>query len=722
MALSLRVRVSWLGDVIHEEILAPPRDFTLGENDSDFVMPEAVLGRRKFPVVRIRDGRVRVGVLLRDFSVVTAVEPDPDDAGIGFFEVTLGQRFAQSFGDFVVDVAAEPRVRSPVRRFFVRLGGLGYFGGALSFGAGVLGSAAHFAPPPEVWVEETRKDQLYLIQHYLAASAERERLAGAGDTGGRGELRSGRRDGRGRRGFAPTRGRTGGSGSRSARSLAISEALEFGMIGLVSEPSLGGDPASARGAPWGRDLGGDDTGGNSGQAPYGDDFSDHGVNPVVDARKDALSTFAIDVDTGSYFFVKRRLDEGSLPPLAAVRPEEMLNAFDYGYPGPEAPSDARPFRVELDAAPSPFDAKRHFIRVAIQGRRVDESARPPVHLTYLVDTSGSMQGADRLELAQRCLRLLTQRLKPGDTVALSTYAGAVREVLPPTGVERRASILAAIDELSAGGSTAMASGIELAYRLAAQSQRRGHESRVIVLSDGDANVGPMEPDAILRLIESERRKGITLSTVGFGRGNYHDSTMERLADAGDGNYSYVGSEGDAARVFGRALGGMLQVIARDVKIQVEMNPEAVSEYRLIGYENRDVADGDFRKDEVDGGEIGAGHAVTALYDVVLRNSALSPISVSLRHKPAAEGPSARALESRFSLAPARILGSFASAPASFRFAVSVAALGEVLRGSPHALGWQLADVAELAEASSEGDEDREELVRLARIAADLRGG
>lgn len=710
-----RVRVSWLGDVIHDVVLSAPREYTLGEHDADFVMPAEVLGRNRLPLLSVRGGRVYVGVVLGEGPALVCAEADASDPGVGFFEMQLGQRFAQSFGDFVVDVEVEVPVRSPVRRFFVRWAGLGWLGGSLSLSAGVLGSAAHFAPPPEALADETARERLFLMQYYLRAAAEREPSPGDGSSGGEGRLALGRAESQGSRGRFGVRGPSSGSQAR-ARSLAAGDAAEFGMIGLVSHSLGAGGVGSARGDFFGRDDAHDLEGGDSGERFTGEDFADHGVNPVVDPKKDRFSTFAVDVDTGSYFLVKRRLEEGALPPLAAVRPEEMLNAFDYGYAGPEDEPGELPFRVHLDAAPSPFEPGRHFLRVAVQGRRVAPSARPPLHLTYLVDTSGSMRGPDRIELAQHSLRLLSARLRPGDTVALCTYAGGVREVLPPTAAADQRAILAAIDELDAEGSTAMASGIQLAYQLASRTLTRGHQSRVIVLSDGDANVGPMQPDQILELIAAQRKKGITLSSVGFGRGNYRDSTMERLADAGDGNYSYVGSKRDAERVFGAALDGMLTVIARDVKIQVEMNPDAIAEYRLLGYENRDVADGDFRKDEVDGGEIGSGHAVTALYDVVLRGGGASPLKVSLRHAPAEGG---RVVESEHAMPAERVLPSFEAAPPSFRFAVSVAAFAEVLRGSPRALGWSLERVAELSRDAEEARPERVELSRLVEVASDL---
>ncbi|KYF70486.1 vWA domain-containing protein, partial [Sorangium cellulosum] len=449
-------------------------------------------------------------------------------------------------------------------------------------------------------------------------------------------------------------------------------------------------------------------------------YRDYGVNPVEDPAKDRLSTFAIDVDTASYAIARRKILEGALPPYQAVRAEEFLNYFDYGY----APPAAGPFAVHLAAAPSPFTVGHHLVRVAVQGKRVPVKDRTPVHLVYLVDTSGSMQSPDKIELAKKSLRMLTESLKPGDTVALCTYAGSVREVLAPTGVESKGKILAAIADLTAGGSTAMASGIDLAYDLAARTLVRGHVNRVVVLSDGDANVGPTSHDEILETIKRAKDKGITLSTIGFGQGNYKDLMMEQLANQGDGNYAYIDSEAQARRVFSEQVGGMLQVIARDVKIQVEFDPDLVKTYRLIGYENRNVADRDFRNDKVDAGEIGAGHSVTALYDVELKPSALrggaTPVVVRLRHK-APLGANA-AEETVVRMAPGAIAPTFDAAPADLRFASAVAGFSEILRHSPHARSWRLSDVETIARGAASSKGDQQEFIGLVRRAGALAGG
>ncbi|XYH99165.1 vWA domain-containing protein [Sorangium sp. So ce1128] len=450
-------------------------------------------------------------------------------------------------------------------------------------------------------------------------------------------------------------------------------------------------------------------------------YRDYGVNPVEDPAKDRLSTFAIDVDTASYAIARRKILEGALPPYQAVRAEEFLNYFDYGYASPAT----GPFAVHLAAAPSPFTVGHHLVRVAVQGKRVPARERTPVHLVYLVDTSGSMQAPDRIELAKKSLRMLTESLKPGDTVALCTYAGSVREVLAPTGIESKGKILAAIADLTAGGSTAMASGIDLAYGLAERTLVKGHINRVVVLSDGDANVGPTSHEEILKTIKRARDKGITLSTVGFGQGNYKDLMMEQLANQGDGNYAYIDSEAQARRVFSEQVGGMLQVIARDVKIQVEFDPSFVKSYRLIGYENRDVADRDFRNDRVDAGEIGAGHSVTAIYDVELKAPALkgdgaTPVVVRLRHK--APLGADRAEETMFRMAASAVAPTFDAAPADFRFASAVAGFSEILRRSPHARSWRLSDVERIARAAASSKGDQQEFIGIVRRAGALAGG
>jgi len=410
-------------------------------------------------------------------------------------------------------------------------------------------------------------------------------------------------------------------------------------------------------------------------------YTDYGVNEWTEADNDAQSTFSIDVDTASYTIARRKLNSGTLPPVSAVRVEEFVNYFDYDYIGPDDTQTDAPFAVNMEASPHPFHDGHHLLRIGVQGKEIPRADETPVHLTFLVDTSGSMSSRDKMNLVQRSLNHLVENLEPYDTVALATYAGSVRKVLSPTPVRDASEIYSAINALSAGGSTAMSSGIDLAYEMASEAQEHGHENRVIVLSDGDANVGPSSHTEILKQIQRYSEEGITLSTIGFGMGNYQDTMMEQLANKGDGNYYYIDGFNEAEKVFGDDLAGTLKVIAKDVKIQVEFDPEAVESYRLVGYENRDIADKDFRNDKVDAGEIGAGHQVTALYEVVLTDSRVTNLAaVRLRAKPPGRDRKASEWETVF---PAGLVAdSFEDTSDDFRLAVSVAMFAEMLRGSP----------------------------------------
>jgi Ca-activated chloride channel family protein len=446
-------------------------------------------------------------------------------------------------------------------------------------------------------------------------------------------------------------------------------------------------------------------------------YKDNGVNAFVTTAEDRLSTFSIDVDTASYTLARRKLLEGTLPPRESVRVEEFLNYFRYAYPEPPQGS---PLAVHLDAAPSPFTPGRHLLRVGVQGKRLSVSERKPAHLTFLVDVSGSMQSPDKLPLAKRSLRMLVDNLRDGDTVALVTYAGGVRLVLPPTGLEHKAVIHAAIEELTAGGSTAMASGIQLAYEQAMKTLKGDAVSRVLILSDGDANVGPSSHEEILELIRGYVKEGVTVTTVGFGMGNYKDTLMEQFADQGNGNHYYVDSLMAARRIFQEQLGGTLEVIAQDVKLQVDFDPAQVARYRLVGYENRDIADRDFRNDKVDAGEIGSGHTVTALYELELKPGAGEGLAtVRLRAKrPRGETAS----ESTYRFPATALASSFAEAPSDLRFATAVMGAAELLRRSPHAEHWSFEQVLKIARgATPPGNAEREEFVSLLERARSLVG-
>lgn len=440
----------------------------------------------------------------------------------------------------------------------------------------------------------------------------------------------------------------------------------------------------------------------------GEDYGSTTINAWTLTEKDHLSTFAVDVDTASYTLARRKLLEHQLPPAASVRVEEWLNYFRYRYPQPE---QGQALSVSMDAAPSPFSPGKHLLRVGVQGKTLDLSERKQAHLTFLVDVSGSMQGPDRLPLAKRALRMLVDQLHDGDTVALVTYAGNVRLVLPPTGLERKAEIHAAIEDLTAGGSTAMSSGIDLAYQQAVRQLDSQSISRVIVLSDGDANVGPASHQQILEQIRGHVKEGVTLTTVGFGVGNYKAALMEQLADKGNGNSYYVDSLMAARRIFVEQLGGTLQVIAQDVKLQVDFDPAQVNAYRLVGYENRDIADRDFRNDKVDAGEIGAGHTVTALYEVDLKQGAGDAlVTVRLRAK---QPRGTTASEKAFVFGQSHLAARFEDAPADLRFATSVMGAAEIFRRSPHAAEWSYDQVLRIArEATPPGNAERQEFLSL----------
>jgi Ca-activated chloride channel family protein len=380
----------------------------------------------------------------------------------------------------------------------------------------------------------------------------------------------------------------------------------------------------------------------------------------------------------------------------------------------------------MEAAPSPFSDKRHFVRVGVQGKVISRSQRKPAHLVFLVDTSGSMQPQDRLPLAKEAMKVAIKNLNENDTVAIVTYAGGTRDVLSPTAATDHKRIFNAIDSLESGGGTAMGSGMELAYKHAVKKASGNVVSRVIVLTDGDTNIGPnLNADSMLESVRKYVAEGVTMTTVGFGMGNYRDDLMEKLADKGNGNCFYVDSFREAKKVFETQLTGTLEVIAKDVKLQVEFNPAAVRRYRLLGYENRDVADNDFRNDKVDAGEIGAGHNVTAVYEVELTGDTKEALATVRVRAKAPNGT--EAAEQAFPFQRSLLRPSLEAASPDFRFALAVAATGDILRNNPAAEGWSLATAQKLAEGAASGDADRTEFVRLvgqarALMGASARGG
>ncbi|HEY0591477.1 MAG TPA: von Willebrand factor type A domain-containing protein, partial [Thermoanaerobaculia bacterium] len=413
--------------------------------------------------------------------------------------------------------------------------------------------------------------------------------------------------------------------------------------------------------------------------PYGDVFfKTYGTNPFIDTEDDALSTFGLDVDTGSWGVAKRYLADGHLPPAEAIRVEEILNSFRYGDRAP-ARDD---FAIYSDAAPWPFPRgeRYHALRFGIRSREVSAANRKPATLIFTVDVSGSMAREDRLELVKRALHLLINQLDERDRIGLVVYGTNGEVLLEPTGDHE--AIRRAIDRLTPEGSTNAEEGLVLAYRLAERYYRRGEINRVILCSDGVANVGRTGPESILESIGEAARRGIELTTVGFGMGNYNDVLMEQLADRGNGHYAYVDSLAEARKVFVENLTATLQTIARDAKVQVEFEPSAVARYRLVGYENRDIADERFRDDSVDAGEIGAGHAVTALYEIKLqpnlsRNARIA--TLRLRYKDVDNGDRVREVE--HPVYARDIATEWRDAPASLRLATLASTFGEVLKRS-----------------------------------------
>lgn len=458
-------------------------------------------------------------------------------------------------------------------------------------------------------------------------------------------------------------------------------------------------------------------------------------NPVKRAGDMPLSTFSIDVDTGSYSNVRRMLTDGQRPPADAVRAEEFINYFRYGHAAP-ATRDV-PFRVSTELAPSPFNANRQLLMIGIKGYEVPKTTLPPSNLVFLIDTSGSMMDEDKLPLVKAALRKLVPQMRAQDRVGIVAYAGSAGLVLPPTPGNRHDEILGALDRLEAGGSTNGGDGIQLAYKVAREAFREGGVNRVLLLTDGDFNVGVVDHKALETLVADQRKSGIALSTLGFGTGNYNDAMAERLADVGNGNHAYIDSVREAEKVLVRDMQSTLFTIAGDVKIQVEFNPAVVAEYRLIGYENRALRDEDFDNDAVDAGEIGAGHEVTALYEVALVGSGGERLP-KLRYTPpkASAGNSGEIahLKLRYKLPgsessrlierPIRRDELRANASPTLRFAAAVAGFADLLRGGTNIQGWDATRLRNLAETAVGADDegDRAEFLALTERADRLLQG
>ena len=441
-------------------------------------------------------------------------------------------------------------------------------------------------------------------------------------------------------------------------------------------------------------------------------FQHYGVNPFIDTEDDQFSTFAIDVDTASYTVARKFLDDGFLPDQNAVRVEEFVNYFDQGY---EVPTEDA-FAIHIEGSPSPFGGSSHWLmRVGLQGKDLLEEERQDATLVFTIDISGSMAREDRLGLVKQSLHLLVDELRSDDKVAIVTYGDRGSVLLEATEGRNKGEILQAIDSLQSGGSTYVEDGLKVAYRLAVDEVEPGRITRVMVLSDGVGNVGNTGPDSILNQIQEYVDQGVTLTTIGFGMGNYNDILMEQLANDGDGAYYYVDALSEAQRIFVDDLTGTLQFIAKDAKVQVDFNPDTVSRYRLLGYENRDVADEDFRNDAVDAGEIGAGHSVTALYELKLREGAEGTLgTVYMRYEDIGMN---EIVEINRELQSTDLAVSFEEASSRFQLSAVVAEFAEVLRGSYWAKEGTLQAVADEAQRLQQLLPESTDVAEFASLAA-----
>ncbi len=462
------------------------------------------------------------------------------------------------------------------------------------------------------------------------------------------------------------------------------------------------------------------------------------ANPIHQTAQDPVSTFSVDVDTAAYTNVRRFLNDGVRPPTDAVRVEELVNYFDYGYARPA--DRTNPFLSYVALAPSPWSAQRQILHIGIQGYDLTRAAQPPLNLVFLIDTSGSMSSDDRLPLAKKSLNLLIDQLRPQDRVAMVAYAGSAGAVLAPTDGRQKLKMRCALEALGAGGSTAGGQGLALAYALARENFDPKAVNRVILLTDGDFNVGVSDPAKLKDFVSDKRKTGVYLSVYGFGRGNYNDTMMQALAQNGNGTAAYVDGLQEARKLFREDFTKSLFPIADDVKIQVEFNPAQVSEYRLIGYETRMLAREDFNNDQVDAGEVGAGASVTALYEITPAGAPGSADALRYGRRtaaPAAPGGELAYLKIRYKLpgeARSRLIErpvtrgeavpSLAAAPEPTRWAVAVAGFGQKLRRDPRvsdAFGWR--DIVQLAQTGRGADPygERAEFVQLVRAAQEARG-
>jgi Ca-activated chloride channel family protein len=466
-------------------------------------------------------------------------------------------------------------------------------------------------------------------------------------------------------------------------------------------------------APWDRRAGP-----REGPVDYPEQYKNHGTNAFIDTEDEAKSTFAIDVDTGSYTKARGYLNGGKLPPPEAVRAEEFVNFFHYDYPQPMGNA---PFSITMDGAPSRYGQNIkncYLIRVGLKAREILAADRKPANLTFVIDVSGSMEGDTRLGLVKQSLKLLLSELRDSDQVGIAIFGDKGAEFMPHRYAKDREEILKSIEGLHTDGSTNLEEGLRVGYAMAARVFSANAINRVIFCSDGGANVGATGSKEVLEGIAQQRRKGITLSSIGFGMGGYNDDLMEQLGDKGDGHYAFVDTLEEARRVFVENLNGTLQVVARDVKMQLEFNPDVVKSWRLIGYENRDVANKDFRNDSVDGGEVGAGHSVTALYEIKLADVNMGRIATATVRYKHDERDEFR--ETGSELHVPQLSPTWEMAPLDFRLAADVAEFAEILRDSFWAKEARLDPVIEDLDALNLRDANFEELKALVRKAKELK--
>lgn len=463
------------------------------------------------------------------------------------------------------------------------------------------------------------------------------------------------------------------------------------------------------------DIPPDRRGGSDRNAPFPEMYFRHfGVGPTVETSEEPVSTFAVDVDTASYALARGYLWRGAMPAEEAIRVEEFINAFNYGYRPPEKEA----FSVQVEAFPSPNRKGYHVLHLGLKGREVRPEARKPSSLVFTIDVSGSMAQENRLGLVKKALALLVDQLDERDRVAIVVYGSTARLALEPTPAERRERILEAIDRLRPEGSTNVQAGLQLAYQVAAKALRAGGINRVILCSDGVANNGITHADGIFATVKGKAELGITLSTVGFGMGNYNDVLMERLADTGNGNYSYVDRLDEARRIFVEQLTGTLQVIAKDVKLQLQFDPQAVARYRLLGFENRMLKKEQFADDQVDAGEIGAGHSVTAIYEVKLREERPTYFAtLRIRHKEP-DGRSSSLIEKR--LPTELVRDSYQKTAGPTRLSLVAAAFAEKLRGSYWARNLSYEQILAMWEQIPEPLRQRKEIGELRELIQKAR--